>query len=272
MPELPEVETIRRMLAPKIIGRTILACDIYLPRMIKSPTEDFSRGVTGAVITGLNRRGKFLLLELSTGVVIIHLRMTGRLKLRSLTEEADKHRRVEFILDNFTALTYADIRTLGTLHFFEAGKEITIACLQTMAPEPLSKDFSTKLLQEALCDSARTVKALLLDQSVVGGLGNIYVDEALFVAGIKPDRVGKSLLEAEISALFVAINSTITKAINNCGTSFRDYVDGEGNKGRNQDELLVYGRKSQPCVRCGEILNYGRVAGRGTHWCDKCQK
>ena len=273
MPELPEVETIRRMLEPKIVGRLITNCDVYLPRMIKAPTaEEFVRQVTGATILELTRRGKFLLLKLSSGLIVIHLRMTGRLVVRMLAESADKYRRVEFILDNGTALTYADTRTLGTLHYFPVHSAITISCLQTMGPEPLSEQFYESALQAKLKASARTIKALLLDQSVIGGLGNIYVDEALFVAKIQPTRSGKSLSVSEISALFAAINATIAKAIANCGTSFRDYVDGEGNKGHNQDELLVYGRKNKPCSRCQCSLCYGRVAGRGTHWCANCQK
>ncbi|MEI6287116.1 MAG: DNA-formamidopyrimidine glycosylase [Bacillota bacterium] len=273
MPELPEVETIRRMLEPKIVGRTISVCAVYLERMIKSPTAtEFIERVTGAKIIALNRRGKFLLLNISTGLIVIHLRMTGRLVLRDIGEAADKYRRVEFVLDNETALTYADTRTLGTLHYFAGENAVSIGCLRTMGPEPLSSQFTEAKLQQALSASARTIKALLLDQSVIGGLGNIYVDEALFVAEIKPTRSGKSLNVDEITALYVAINSTIAKAIANCGTSFRDYVDGAGNKGHNQDELLVYGRKNQQCVHCDSPILYGRVAGRGTHWCEQCQK
>ncbi|MFA6074873.1 MAG: DNA-formamidopyrimidine glycosylase [Negativicutes bacterium] len=273
MPELPEVETIRRMLEPKIIGRTINICAVYLPRMIKAPAvAEFVQQITGSTILGLTRRGKFLLLKISTGLIVIHLRMTGRLVVRALTEAADKYRRVEFVLDNGTALTYADTRTLGTLHYFVNENEITINCLKTMGPEPLTVQFSEKTLYTAFNASARTVKALLLDQSVIGGLGNIYVDEALFAARIKPDRSGKSLTKKELKALFTAINQTISKAIANCGTSFRNYVDGEGNKGHNQDELFVYGRKKQPCFSCGTPLCYGRIAGRGTHWCEHCQK
>ena len=273
MPELPEVETIRRMLEPKIVGRLITKCDVYLPRMIKAPAaEEFVRQVTGATIVGFTRRGKFLLLKISTGLIVIHLRMTGRLLVRERAEDADKYRRLEFCLDNGTALTYADTRTLGTLHYFAREDEVTINCLKTMGPEPLSCQFSEATLQGSLQTSARSIKALLLDQSVIGGLGNIYVDEALFAAKIQPTRTGKSLSVIEISALYVAINTTIAKAIANCGTSFRDYVDGEGNKGHNQDELLVYGRKNKPCSCCQRPLFYGRVAGRGTHWCDNCQK
>ena len=273
MPELPEVETIRRMLEPKIVGRTISVCVVYLPRMIKSPAaKEFIQNVTGAKILALTRRGKFLLLKISTGLIVIHLRMTGRLVLRDSDEAADKYRRVEFVLDNETALTYADTRTLGTLHYFSDENTISIGCLKTMGPEPLSCQFTEAKLQQALSASARTIKALLLDQSVIGGLGNIYVDEALFVARIKPTRSGKSLKAAEITALYAAINLTIAKAIANCGTSFRDYVDGDGNKGHNQDELLVYGRKNQNCLHCDLPIQYGRVAGRGTHWCERCQK
>ena len=272
MPELPEVETIVNMLAPRIVGKTICDCTVYLSRMLKNcQPEDFIKAVLDKKIAALYRRGKFIVLELSEGLVVVHLRMTGRLITRQHDGEPDKYRRLEWQLDDGAYLTYADTRTLGTIHYFSSQASIDIACLRNMGPEPLGSSWDAAQFAHFLQHSRRNIKAVLLDQSTVAGLGNIYVDETLHASKISPERRANDLADNEVSALYQAIIDILLKAIVNCGTSCRDYVDGEGNRGHNQDALQVYGRKNAQCYRCGGAIKYAKIAGRGTHWCEQCQ-
>lgn len=273
MPEMPEVEIVRRTLVDKITGCQIKNIDIKLSRLIKWPSaQEFKALINGRTITALNRRGKYLLLHLNNEIiVVIHLRMTGRLFYVRENELTDQFARIVFELDNGGSLLYADTRTLGTLYAMRPDELWRISGLVSMGPEPLSPEFSAVYLAGILRKSKGKIKAILLNQKYVGGLGNIYVDECLATAGIHPERSADSLSAAEVAVLHEAINQVIAAGIEHGGTTFRDYRDGAGKSGSHQQYLQVYGRKALPCYKCGMPIEKKEVAGRGTHFCPNCQ-
>ena len=273
MPEMPEVETIRRILADKITGRRIKNKDVLFPRLIKWPDEfSFKAGLIGKRIKEVARKGKYLLFVLEDNMIlVVHLRMTGRIYYSAGKAQQDNYTRIIFELDNCDRLIYADKRTLGTLYAVASNELSRINGLNTMGPEPLSEEFSPDYLQNILAGRNAKVKALLLDQKVIGGLGNIYVDESLALAGVRPDRSAQNLTKAEIKKLHKAINRVILDGIKHGGTTFSDYRDGAGQSGQHQNFLNVYGRKNQPCRNCNTLIERIAVAGRGTHFCPRCQ-
>lgn len=274
MPELPEVETIRRSLVDKVEGRQIHGVEILLPRLIKWPSaHEFQALVTGKTIQQLDRKGKYLILRLEDNMtIVIHLRMTGRLYFVNSGEKPDRFTHIIFDLGTGNKLFYADTRTLGTLYAMPESELWRIAGLASMGPEPLSAEFSPAYFCGLLSARKGRIKALLLNQKLIGGLGNIYVDEALAIAGIDPDRLAYTLNEEEAARLYQAVNQVIDEGINHGGTTFRDYRDGTGKSGSHQNYLSVYGRKGQPCKRCGAPIERKEVAGRGTHYCPNCQR
>lgn len=274
MPELPEVETIRRSLKSKVVGRVIKHVELLLPRLIKWPAaEKFQAVITGKKILALKRSGKYLLFELENNfVLVIHLRMTGKLLFSSADTEFDRFVRIVFYFDNGDILQYADSRTLGTIYAMPSDELWRIAGLLSMGPEPLSIDFTLDYLIGGLKKRKGKIKPLLLNQNFIGGLGNIYVDESLNVAGIRPERSADSISEAEAKRLFDAINKVISDGITHGGTTFRDYRDSNGQSGSHQFHLYVYGRKGLPCLKCGAPIEKKEVAGRGTYYCPNCQR
>lgn len=274
MPEMPEVEIIRRGLDDKIKNKQIKDLEVFLPRLIKWPAPPtFGAMVIGKTISGISRKGKYLLLELGEDtIVVIHLRMTGRLCYTSSETPRDSYTRIVFHLDNGDYLIYADTRTLGTLYALQRDELWRVSGLEKMGPEPLSESFTIAYLQDMLMKNKGKIKPFLLNQKYIGGLGNIYVDESLLLAGIHPERAGNSLGDGEIEVLFAAINRVIGDGIKDGGTTFRDYRDSSGGKGSHQQHLLVYGRDGLPCVRCGTLIEKTQVGGRGTHFCPTCQR
>ena len=274
MPEMPEVETIRRTLTKKVEGRMIQNLDVRLPRLIKWPSpESFQAIIRGKQILSLERRGKYLIFHLEDAwLLVVHLRMTGRLQYVSSEKELDKYARIIFFLDNQDVLVYSDTRTLGTLYLIPADEVWRISGLVKMGPEPLTPEFTIEYFREGLKKRQAKIKALLLDQSFIGGLGNIYVDESLYLAAIHPERVANSLSDDESKNLFFAVNQVIGDSIVHGGTTFRDYRDGLGNRGSHQRHLKVYGRKGEYCERCESTILWKEVGGRGTHYCEICQK
>ncbi len=274
MPEMPEVEIIRRSLIDKISGRTIVEVEFLLARLVKWPSSaEFQAVLTNRKIETVARRGKYLLFHLDDKqVLVIHLRMTGRLQYITRDGEKDKFTRILFKLDNGDVLVYADTRTLGTLYLMPFDELWRIVGLFTMGPEPLTPEFSLIYLTEMLKKHHGKIKAILLNQKYIGGLGNIYVDECMAIAGIHPERIASSLSENENEKLYHAINKVIADGIEHGGTTFRDYRDGDGKSGSHQYHLNVYGRKDEPCLSCGTPIHRKEVAGRGTHFCPKCQK
>ena len=275
MPEMPEIETIRRSLEPHIRGRKIENVEVLLARQIKWPEpEAFVARILQEDIVGLERIGKYLLLQLSNQVsLIFHLRMTGQLVYVAAGAADDSHHnRMIIYLDDGARLVFSDTRTFGTLYAMHQDELWRIRGMAEMGPEPLSEKFTAEYLAAAAAGRKTRIKSFLLDQSKVGGLGNIYVDEALFLAGVHPMRLAGSLTGDEIQRLHEAVNRVIADGIADGGTTFRDYRDGNGGKGSHQENLFVYGRDGEACKRCGALIEKTKVGGRGTRFCPSCQK
>lgn len=275
MPELPEVETVRRSLADVLPGRRIVSVDVRHPAVIQHPEpETFVRELPGYRFGPVRRRGKYLLLELEPGplTLVVHLRMTGQLLYVPATTEPEKHTHVVIGLDDSHALHYKDMRRFGRFCLVGPDGDGMPAGLRTLGPEPDDPTFTPAALAAALAGRTAPVKALLLDQRIVAGLGNIYADESLFLARIRPDRPGGSLSRAEVRRLHEAIGTVLSHALSLGGTSFYSYIDAAGKRGEFLEYLNVYGRSGEPCRQCGQPLLRQVTAGRGTHYCGRCQK
>jgi len=242
--------------------------------MIKWPNvEGFRALVTGRTIKAMNRRGKYLLMELDNdSKVVFHLRMTGRLVYEPTGDTSDHHARVIFHLQDGASLVYGDTRTLGTIHGLKPQELGMLKGLAEMGPEPLSAEFTAEYLYKTAKQRKVAIKSFLLNQKYIGGIGNIYADEALFLAGIHPLRPANSLTQTECGRLWESVNKVIADGIADGGTTFRDYQNGEGGKGSHQEHLYVYGRKGEQCRNCGAVIERITVGGRGTHFCPKCQE
>lgn len=328
MPELPEVETIRKTLTPHVVGKTIEKVEVRSPEFVvgASPAE-LRRAVEGARVVGLDRKGKFLVFRLDRpsggpdvsgaagrpdratppdppepqSVLLVHLKMAGALVYcepgADFGPTRQKHIHVVFRLDDGNELRYIDTRHFGRLYLVPdrlagagdpagpAGPDgrtsrareadpVLEGVLRTFAslgPEPREGGLEWPAFRDKLARRDARIKPLLLDQSFVAGLGNIYADECLFRAGIHPLRRASSLSEEEARALFGAMREVIGEAIDSQGTSIRDYVDGEGRRGSFAEKLNVYGRTGEACPKCGTKVERAIVAGRGTHFCPRCQ-
>lgn len=273
MPELPEVEQVKNSLRPYIKNKIIKNIEINVSRLIKYPdSHTFETRIVNRRINDIIRRGKYLIILLDGDLrLVIHLRMTGSLIFKKDSTYPPDKPRVIFYLTDGSILYYCDTRTLGTIHLLTP-EENPISGLNKLGPEPISPSFSLKYFTHACQSQKRTLKAMLLDQSVIAGLGNIYVDEALAASHLHPAMLANALNNKQISTLHKAIKDIIKQAIANRGTTFRDYKDADGAKGSNQEHLLVYGRKGKPCPFCQMPLVYAKIAGRGTVFCPDCQK
>ncbi len=276
MPEMPEVEIIRRHLDKKLTGKKIEDIEILLPRQLKAPAspEAFSEMCCGLAVLGMERRGKYLLMRLEGEIrILFHLRMTGSLVYVEAGEAYENaHTRAIFCLEDGSRLYFADIRTFGVICGLRPGELENVKGLAEMGPEPLSQEFTADYLYAAAQRTRMSVKNLLLDQRKIGGIGNIYADEALFLAHVHPQRQADSLSREECGKLQQAVNQVIEDGIRDGGTTFRDYRNGEGGKGSHQEHLYVYHRQGEPCRECGVLIEYMKVGGRGTHYCPMCQR
>ena len=265
MPELPEVESVRRQLAPRLEGRTILAVHAEPQRRFVA-VED----AAGRRVAALHRRGKFLLASLDGGLeLVLHLGMTGMLRFREGDWEPDAYVRATLTLDD-AVLDFRDVRRFGRLAVVAAGDYAAIPTLAQLGPEPLSSAFTAEGLHAALARTRMPIKPFLLSQRPVAGVGNIYADEALWRARINPRarRVGRE----RATRLHAAIREVLADAVEREGTTFRDYQMVNGASGRNADFLVAYGQQGRACPRCGRALTRVVLAGRGTTYCTRCQQ
>ncbi len=261
MPELPQVETVVRTLAPKVVGATIRRAEFHSKFVTPGDRQLLAAQVTGRKIEGIKRRGKFIWMQLDAGHLAVHLGMTGKLLFNGV---AGVHTHGVFELDD-AVLLYDDIRQFGRIEWSE-GLPTRIAAL---GPEPLEIGVSDFV--QRLRERSTRVKALLLNQSFLAGLGNIYVDEALFAAGIHPLLLASRISRVRAAGLHRAIVEILRVAIEHKGSSISDYVDADGLRGGFQDLHQAYGREGKPCVRCGTAIKKIVVAQRGTHYCEHCQ-
>jgi len=274
MPELPEVETVKRTLEGKITGLSITAVKIFLPKIIKTPgPEELAARLPGKKIKKLERKGKYLLIHLSDNLVlVVHLRMTGRLIYSPPDAPDVPHTHVIFHLDNSDQLRYADLRQFGQISLVKVDDLAGLPGLCGLGYDPFDPHFTRELFRKELKQKRAMLKPLLLDQSFVAGLGNIYADEVLFRARLHPQRQSHTLTPREASRLYQAIREVLQEAIANRGTSIRDYVDGEGREGNYQNLLRVHHREGDPCLKCGKPVIKVRLGGRSTYYCPHCQK
>ena len=273
MPELPEVETVKRTLNQLIKGKHIDHVTVNLPRIIQRPddSEAFAFMLQGHTIEGVERRGKFLRIKLDGLVLVSHLRMEGRYGMYSAEEPVEKHTHVIFHFDDGTDLRYKDVRQFGTMHLFAPGEEFTNPPLSKLGFEPLDDTFTFGEFKQIIGGKKTKIKVVLLNQAYVVGIGNIYVDEALFRSGIHPERNVNTLSDTELRSLYQAIIDTLSEAVEAGGSSIKSYVNGQGEMGMFQHSLRIYGRKDEPCHNCGGLVMKTVVGGRGTHFCPRCQ-
>jgi len=273
MPELPEVEVIRRELEPLLTGKEFAVPHLHMPSTIEYPSpEEFTAALRGRRVEILNRRGKYLLIILNRGVLSIHLRMTGNLFYADEGKaREERFLRVSLPFADGSALHFSDMRRFGRLWLTETGPELQELVLKRVGPDILNdlgcEDFLALLEKRA----GSRLKALLLDQGFAAGMGNIYTDECLFRSGIDPNRRVGELKDGEAEKLYRAIHEVLAEGIEYGGTTFRDYRNSSGALGDFQSRLAVYGRKDGLC-RCGSPIEKIRVAGRGTYYCPRCQQ
>jgi formamidopyrimidine-DNA glycosylase len=277
LPELPEVETVAADLRPHLVGRTVVSCDLRFPTIVRHPEpERFVALLTGRRIEAVKRRGKYLLHELDglgqRTLLVVHLGMTGQWRyVPSGTPEPD-HLHAVLDLEDGCQLRYRDTRRFGRLLLGTESELVAARKLPRLGPEPLDPGFTAADLYRRLHARRAPLKALLLDQVVVAGVGNIYADESCFRARVRPDRPAGSLSRRAVGRLHGALTGLLAEAIANRGSSVDTYRDAWGEMGGEQELLQVYGRGGEPCVRCGRPLAVVRLAGRTTVFCRRCQR
>ena len=261
-------------LRPHLVGRVVERCDLRFPEIVRHPhPEAFQAGVRGRRVEAMSRRGKYILHHLDSGeLLVVHLGMTGQLRYVDPVVPEPDHLHAVFLLDDGFQLRYRDVRRFGRLLLGRDEELVAARKMPRLGPEPIDDRFTAADLYRRLHVRRAPLKALLLDQMVLAGVGNIYADEACFQARVRPDRSANTLSRPAVTRLRRALDQSLRRAIANRGSSVADYRDAWGEAGRQQEELLVYGRAGQPCVRCGRLLSVIRVAGRSTVFCRRCQR
>lgn len=272
MPEMPEVETVRRTLTPLAVGKTIKRVDVWYDKVIVGDVKSFQQQLKGKTIEKIDRYGKYLLFRLGDLTIVSHLRMEGKYRLITADAPREKHEHLQFIFTDGSALRYDDVRKFGRLQLVKTGTERIVTGIKHLGPEALSPEFTEDYFAKSLKNKTKKIKNLLLDQTLVAGLGNIYVDEVLWQAKINPVAEPKDLTKQQVQDLYEAINSTIKEAIKLGGTTVHSFLNAEGQAGGYQDRLEVYGRAGEDCLRCGGKLVKIKVNGRGTTYCPNCQR
>ena len=274
MPELPEVETIVADLRPHLVGRTIVRCELHFPSIVRHPEpEAFVDSIVGLRIEALRRRGKYILAGLEGGaLLVVHLGMSGQLRLVDPETPVAPHTHATFDLDDGRQLRYRDPRRFGRLLFGTEDALIASRAMPRLGPEPIDTDFGADDLYVRLRRRRAPLKAVLLDQTTIAGVGNIYADESLHRARLRPDRRAASLSRVSVRRLHEALRQALEIAIFNRGSSVDTYRDAWGEIGGQQEQLLVYGRAGEPCFTCGRPLSLVRIAGRSSVFCRRCQR
>lgn len=273
MPELPEVETVKRILEPQLAGRMISTISLNRPDVIEHPSaEIFRAAVTGKKIAGMGRRGKYLSIFLESGSqIILHLRMTGSLLVTPADYPHEKHTHVCFYLDNGNELRFIDPRRFGRFWLLQGGEEDIVSGIHKLGLEPINGKLTASYLCAALAKRKKSIKSCLLEQGVIAGIGNIYADEILFAAKIHPNHPANTLTLEEWEHLADTIPCIINRAITENKLSPEEYLAGKGQEYRNTPLMQVYGHCGEPCPVCGVALCRTIIAGRGSIYCPKCQ-
>jgi formamidopyrimidine-DNA glycosylase len=285
MPELPEVETIRRQLIRKIKGKKIKVVEVRLPRLVRADLKKFKQSITGAEIKDVRRRAKLLIIELSSGYcLVIHLKLTGQLIYKAQGQSSEdcplgtvlesKHTHIIYIFTDGSQLLHNDLRQFGYVKLVPTNQLTELLEKEEkFGPEPLDKKFTLDLFKQLLTKNPRAkIKPLLMNQTFIAGIGNIYSDEILFYAGVQPTRKVQTLKPEEIKKIYQGIKKILPAAISRRGTSADKYIDTAGQEGEYLPLLKVYQREGQPCVRCGTKIKRLKLGGRSAHFCPRCQK
>lgn len=271
MPELPEVETVKNGLIKKVKGRKIIDCFVFWEGIIAIPDKDlFIKQIQYQTINNITRRGKFIIFELTNYYLISHLRMEGKYFITETDKPYAKHDHIIFTLDNNQQLRYNDTRKFGKM--FLVGKDkLDTTPIQKLGLEPWDKNLTTSYLKEKL-NKRKAIKTLLLDQTIIAGIGNIYADEILFQSRIYPEKNGVNLTNKDLSNIIKYTKEILEKSIEKGGTTIHTYTSVDGITGRFQQELLVHGKEQKPCPICHTKIIKIFVNGRGTYYCPKCQR
>lgn len=277
MPELPEVESLRRILRRSAVGRTIVAAHVREPSLRRRVAADFAVEVAGRRIERLSRRAKYLIVELSGGkAILVHLGMSGSLTQRGARFALDQfdpaHDHAVFVLDDGTSLVYNDPRRFGLLRVVALGSLDELKELRALGPEPLGPGFHVEYLARKARGRTVAIKNLLMDQRIVAGVGNIYATEIVFAAGVRPARRTGRLSRAELARIVDATRQILRQAIDSRGTTFRSYRDARGRPGAFAERLKVYGREGKPCYVCGTRVRNVRLGQRASFFCPRCQR
>lgn len=272
MPELPEVETVVRALRDPLIGRTFTGFESYWPNQIVVPDDvaELRARIDGRTVTAIDRRAKYIVMTLDDGAetLIVHLKMTGHLAVVPSDEPVHKHVRNLFKLKDGFDLRFRDMRKFGRIYLVQDPSKI----LAKLGPEPLEDAFTVDVFRQRIAGRTRIIKPLLLDQTIVAGIGNIYADESLYDAKVRPDRAANTLTDDEISLLWQGIRRVLQAGIEREGASIDTYVKPDGTKGDMQNAVNVFRRTGSPCYDCGEPIQRIILAQRSTHFCPACQK
>lgn len=270
MPELPEVETTLRGLAPALVGRTVREVHIYQPKLRWPVPPTLPELLKGQTIRRLRRRAKYLLVEFDHGTLILHLGMSGNLRIVDARTPLKKHDHFDLVLDNGNSMRLHDPRRFGAVLWHE-GDVAEHPLLASLGPEPLGDDFNEDTLYVATRNKSAAIKLVIMDQRIVVGVGNIYANEALFRAGIQPQLPAGKLSRPRCERLTAEIRATLNAAIAKGGSTLRDYVSSDGSPGYFQQDYWVYGRAGEACRRCGKIIKLLRLGQRASFYCPHCQ-
>ncbi|HEY2786487.1 MAG TPA: bifunctional DNA-formamidopyrimidine glycosylase/DNA-(apurinic or apyrimidinic site) lyase [Fimbriiglobus sp.] len=271
MPELPEVETVVRDLRPMLVGREIRHVRVGKQKLRRPWKSAWSRLLVAARVESVRRRGKWILITFAGGRTLLsHLGMTGQLTVADAKSASKDHTHLTFLLNDGRELRFRDVRRFGSADLFSTPETLDHFLTARLGPEPF--DVTAEEFRSVIRPSTRCLKALLLDQSRVAGVGNIYADEACFRSKLHPARRGNTLTDAECDRLRTAVVEVLTRAVEGRGSTIRDYVGGSGLMGTYQGEFCVYGRTGEPCPNCCSAIEMVRLAGRSSHYCPKCQQ
>jgi len=271
MPELPEVETVRKTLLKLVQGKEIRDIDVFYEKMIHFDIEEFTSLLIGKQIKHINRYGKYLLFEIGDYILVSHLRMEGKYFIKKLEEDRSKHEHVIFYFNDDTTMRYHDTRKFGTFDLIRKDKFDTFYPIQKLGPEPFFKEMTKEYLFKKLRNKTISIKSALLDQTIIAGLGNIYVNEVLFYTKLHPTTPSNKITKKQCQMIIDASVKVLQKAIDLGGTTIRSYTSSLGVTGRFQNDLFVHDRENEPCKICNTSIQKEKVGGRGTYYCPSCQ-
>lgn len=272
MPELPEVETTRRGIEPHLLNHTLIGAIVRQSRLRWPVPRGLAKKIAGQTIHAVERRGKYLLLKLAQGTIMLHLGMSGSLRITPSDTPAEKHDHIDLQLDSGQCLRLRDPRRFGSLHWITEDDPLQHKLLKNLGPEPLSADFDSEYLFKKSRKRKLAIKLFIMDSKIVVGVGNIYASEALFRAGIRPARAAGRVSRAEYERLVVAIKEVLQAAIRSGGTTLQDFTNSEGKPGYFKQQLHVYGRADEACHHCDTLIKHRIMGQRASYYCPHCQR